>query len=303
MPNKITTEEFIKRSKEIHGEKYLYERSDYKGSGTKIIITCRDHGDFEQVAVSHTKGSGCSECKGVKKLTTESFIKKANTVHQGRYRYSKTDFKNIRTKVVITCKEHGDFEQTPNRHLNGAGCSICGGVAIMSNEDCIDKFKKVHGELYHYDKVNYKGSQVKVIIGCKIHGYFEQAAANHYNGQGCRKCGNLLKGWNRSNFIKRCGKNNNGLGTFYVIRCFNSSESFYKIGITSNSVKRRYDGGFKMPYKYEVIHEILTDPLEAYNLENKIIRELKEYKYQPNIFFEGQTECLSTLEPIQQYLI
>ena len=48
---KLTTEEFIKRAKEIHGDKYDYGLVNYINNDTKIKITCPIHGTFEQNTV------------------------------------------------------------------------------------------------------------------------------------------------------------------------------------------------------------------------------------------------------------
>ena len=61
-----------------------------------------------------------------KKITTEVFINKAILVHGDRYGYSKTIYRKAIEKVIIICKEHGEFLQTPNRHLTGSGCKKCG---------------------------------------------------------------------------------------------------------------------------------------------------------------------------------
>lgn len=53
------------------------------------------------------------------------FIKDATNVHGSKYDYSKVNYINNHTKVIITCRKHGDFEQTPNSHLNGRGCQKC----------------------------------------------------------------------------------------------------------------------------------------------------------------------------------
>ena len=34
-------------------------------------------------------------------------------------------YKKSKTELIITCPLHGDFEQTPNNHLSGRGCSVC----------------------------------------------------------------------------------------------------------------------------------------------------------------------------------
>ena len=79
MPKKLTTEEFIKKAKEIHGNKYDYSLVDYKGAHEKIKIICPTHGVFEQQPNSHLNGRGCSYCSihNPVKKSTEEFIKRS----------------------------------------------------------------------------------------------------------------------------------------------------------------------------------------------------------------------------------
>ena len=63
-----TTEEFIKRAKEVHGDKYDYSKVDYKNDRTKICIIChekdkngKEHGEFFQTPNNHYK-YGCYKC-------------------------------------------------------------------------------------------------------------------------------------------------------------------------------------------------------------------------------------------------
>ena len=59
-------------------------------------------------------------------MTLEEFIEEANKIHgEGTYDYSKVDYKNYKTEVIITCPKHGDFPQTPASHLRGCGCRKC----------------------------------------------------------------------------------------------------------------------------------------------------------------------------------
>lgn len=62
----------------------------------------------------------------LKRLTTEEFKERANIIHNGKYDYSKSEYKNAHTEVCIICPEHGEFYQTPHSHLNGRGCKKCG---------------------------------------------------------------------------------------------------------------------------------------------------------------------------------
>ena len=127
---RITTEEFVNRSKELHGDKYDYSKVEYKTMKTKVCIVCPEHGEFWQLPYVHLRGQGCDKC-GDKSIASKlsmggaKFIEKATKVHGNRYDYSKVEYKNNSTKVCIICKEHGEFWQTPNAHLKGQNCPKC----------------------------------------------------------------------------------------------------------------------------------------------------------------------------------
>ena len=130
-----------------------------------------------------------------KKLTTEQFVEKAKNIHGYKYDYSKTIYIGNGEKVCITCPIHGEFWMTPNAHLNGQGCPMCGRenrIKLISHttEQFIEKAKKVHGDKYDYSKVKYKNYGTKVCIICPEHGVFYQTPLNHLNGQKCPKCAN-----------------------------------------------------------------------------------------------------------------
>jgi hypothetical protein len=122
------------------------------------------------------------------KSTTQEFITKAENIHGDRYDYDKVDYKTARLPVIITCPIHGDFIQRPNDHLSGKGCPKCGRTQKSTTQEFIDKSKKVHGDKYDYDKVDYKNSQSPIVITCPIHGDFSQRPNDHLNGKGCPKC-------------------------------------------------------------------------------------------------------------------
>jgi len=129
--NKQTTEDFIRKAKIIHGNKYTYDKSIYNGSKYKIIITCLLHGDFK-ISPDHFLNNkyGCQQCLFEKtgriyKLNQKDFLKKANEIHGNEYDYSESTYLNSRTKVKIKCKKHGFFYQLANDHLQGSGCTKC----------------------------------------------------------------------------------------------------------------------------------------------------------------------------------
>ena len=83
----------------------------------------------------------------MKKLTTEEFIDKAITVHGDKYDYSLVNYIVSKNKITIICKEHGEFLQRPNDHLNGSGCHKCAGFNL-TREEFIDKAIILHGDKY-----------------------------------------------------------------------------------------------------------------------------------------------------------
>ena len=114
-----------------------------------------------------------------KKLTTEEFIRKAILKHGFLFDYSKSVYLGTKDKICIICLVHGEFWQSPNDHLNGAGCPKCKSDKIVnsnsySQEEIVKKFIEVHGELFDYSKVVYINSWTKVCIICRRHGDFEQ---------------------------------------------------------------------------------------------------------------------------------
>jgi formate dehydrogenase assembly factor FdhD len=190
--NKKTTKEFICEAIKVHGDKYDYSKVEYINNRTKITIICPEHGEIEQVPTNHLRSCGCTLCGTT--LTTKTFIKKAIKIYGDIYNYSKVEYKDSHSKIIIICKKHGEFEQSPNGHLAGAGCTKCGyeklnNIFKLSNKEFIEKAKKVHGDKYDYSKVEYKNGKTKITIICANHGEFKQTPQKHLNdGNGCSKC-------------------------------------------------------------------------------------------------------------------
>lgn len=111
---------------------------------------------------------------------------------------------------------------------------------------------------------------------------------------GCYQCGREKAGWTKHDFIKQCQKNN-GIGTLYILKCFNENETFYKIGITSVSIKQRYPGRKQMPYEYEIVCNMQDNAEVIYDLEHQLHRTYKQQKYKPLIHFDGFTECFTNI--------
>jgi len=127
----IDTEEFIRRAQELHGDRYDYTQTVYRGKAWKVTVKCPEHGLFEQRAADHMRrGYGCPVCAQLVRnekqtLTHDQFIDLSRTVHGDRYDYSKAVYTKSIEPVTIICREHGAFEQLAAVHVRGSGCPRC----------------------------------------------------------------------------------------------------------------------------------------------------------------------------------
>lgn len=186
----------------MHGDKYIYHKTKVVKVKEKTWFECRNGHCFEQRPQNHKNGHGCSECGGSKKMTKEEFIEKANKVHGvGRYDYSEVDYKGSKIDVWIICHEHDEpyrFPQTPNAHLSGEGCLLCGIKSAhekrkLTLKEFIKESNEIHGEgRYDYSKVKYINYNTTVLIICHKHDEsyeFWQSPSDHLDGHGCKLCG------------------------------------------------------------------------------------------------------------------
>ncbi len=127
------TDFFVKESISIHGNKYIYDKTEYKNNHTRVCITCPEHGEFWQIPYVHLSGCGCPKCAG-KFKTKEDFIKDAQKIHGDKYDYSKTVLSKMHEKTIFICRKHGEFLQSPSNHLQGQGCPMCTSNSKLENE-------------------------------------------------------------------------------------------------------------------------------------------------------------------------
>ena len=126
---RLTTEEFIERSKLIHGDKYGYREVVYVNNKTDVLLKCNSCGKkFKIRPRRHLDGYGCQCQLTITRWNRESFIQKATELWGGRYVYDQlTDdaWHGMDVPVPIVCPDHGVFMQTPESHLYGKGCRRC----------------------------------------------------------------------------------------------------------------------------------------------------------------------------------
>jgi hypothetical protein len=195
---RYTNDTFREHAQKIHNDLYDYSKVEYNGYNKKIIIICRIHGEFSQTPATHLHGGGCRKCadiNGAKKKTfsQETFLARAREKHGDKYDYSKSNYIHCEKKIVIICKQHGEFIQVPSSHLQGYGCKLCADENLSKHktytqEVFLKRVMDVHGDSYDYSLAEYNGTNEKIKIICKKHGIFEQTAGAHFVGKGCSMC-------------------------------------------------------------------------------------------------------------------
>ena len=194
---KYTTESFIDAAKKIHNNLYMYDKTDYSDSRTKVCVTDRDFGDFWVTPNNHLRGKGHPErgreraAKASRKrgVSKSAFLARSRLKHNNLYDYSLMDYKNTSKKIKIIDPIYGVFEQTPKKHMTGQGHPMrarqktCD--SLRSNRDeFVKKAKLVHGDFYDYSMVEYKNNKTPVTIIDPEFGEFKQAPSTHLSGSG-----------------------------------------------------------------------------------------------------------------------
>lgn len=291
---KANEDSFIKRSRKLHNDFYGYDNVFYKNFHTKVEITCPVHGPFFQTPANHLSNHGCPGCSvDNRRMTQEEFIDRAIKTHGHFYDYRHAEYSTYHTPVKIVCPEHGAFWQTPAKHLGGFNCSQCAGNARATAEQFTEKAQKVHGNVYGYSKVEYVNRQTKVEIVCSKHGSFWQTPSDHLNGCGCPYCftenldGVYSMGWLESNphlHDDPC--------LVYLLEVYNDSERFLKLGLTKNTVDKRYSHGYDIGhYSYCILDQKETTLKNGILLEEQAKDLFCFFKYYPISKFHGWTEC------------
>ena len=256
---------FINRAFDVHGKRYIYDKSVYVNKRTKVTITCRTHGDFEQLPLGHTKGNHCPKCATLKASRTLS--SKTGTYIGGKGRHSN------RSSFLI-------FSKRADSQWN--------------TEKYIKKATEVHKGIYKY---SLKGPITNVetsefTVTCALHGTFNQQIKRHLKGAKCPQCSALVTGYSRS-FYK--GKK----ASFYIVKLPNN---LYKVGITRNTVKQRYRLEIKENVE-ELYFKTFDDGAVAWDLEKHILRQFSKFKYKGEKVLKhtGITEII-TIDPTEYIL-
>lgn len=120
------TDFFVAKAKKVHGDRYNYSKSLYKGLYKKLIVICKVHGEFQIKPKNHYIGHGCYLCYLEKynyKIDTKPNAKKVYKRNKANRNKEKD---TINRKILIWAKKLKLI------NIFGGVCSCCGEKRIWS---------------------------------------------------------------------------------------------------------------------------------------------------------------------------
>jgi len=286
----------IDKFDKLYGDKYKYDISNYKNNESKLRVTCNIHGDFYKSSISLLKGVGCVKCDG------DEYISKCSLIYGDKYDYSKSIYIDSLTKILVVCKDHGDFYVAPTHHLHqNRGCKKCkfeyfSKKYTHNTEKFINDAIKINGDFYDYSKVNYINNKTKVEIICPKHGSFFQRPHEHKMYYGCAEC-TITRGEKKISIIlKKLGIEYEYQKTF--VECIYTNKLQFDFYLPDHNTCIEFDGiqhfeaveyfggedNFKIRKERDIIKDKYCDNNNIYLLRipyyvNNIENEIKSFLY------------------------
>lgn len=237
----------------------------------------------------------------MKKYEKEEIISKFNEKHNYKYLYSKFEYFGYKSKSIIICKIHGEFFQSPSKHIMGQGCKLCNNK--YSIEEIKEKLYKIHGNNYEFifdDQII--DTRSKIQIKCH-HGINKILIRNLFQGQGCISCKG--KKWTEidlRNKLLEIHKNiiyPNGFLKNKILSVTCNVHGNFDIkkdrhlngqGCPKCSKRKKYDNEFFIACVNEKISNLIYDKCKFTSFKKKVIVTCKkhgDFKSYPSYLLNG----------------
>lgn len=143
---RMSTENFILKSKELWGDRFDYNECEYLGTNCKIKLFDKYNKKWiYQIPKSHLKG------RLVNKNTEEDLFERISYVHEFKYNY-RVDYKNLYSKLEYECPLHGITNTKCYSHLYGGSCVKCDEYRFNSKlSKFLNKLELNFSKQYHFE--------------------------------------------------------------------------------------------------------------------------------------------------------
>ena len=301
---------FLTSTKERFGDRFSYNKVVYKGVDEPVLLSCKTHSEEFLISPYNHLNSisgGCKICannyrKSIRKYTNKTLINKFKDVHGDKYTYDKVQYKGIYDKVSVGCTIHGNFNITPDSHLQGGGCYLCGRISSSEKHkytytELVERIYREGGD-YIVCLDGYENQKSVMKSLCPIHGTFNNKVSSMLLGQGCPSCSSR----NVARSSGYCPKS-----SLYLIDIENGFQSFIKVGCSSDVNKRVRDIKSALSKNYKVHLIRFYDDFEdysAYIVESLVLKFFEHSRGLFPIHFSGHTECLQDvdLEELENFI-
>lgn len=270
MSKKLTTEEWIKKAIEAHGDKYDYTETVYINASTKLSIICPEHGHFKQYPANHLNTKGCYTCGRKTAISKYVLHTKEEILEAAKSCSDRGEFQSKYPKLYMASVNRGLYEE-----------------ACTHMKDSYNKLKtteKFKMELYNLVENDYSVLEDYINRHTKIK-FKHNVCGNVYEVTP----GTFLRG-SRCPTCATYGFNPIKPATLYYLEVQANGITAYKIGITNLSVEKRYSLTELSCIRvlFEISYKVGQ---EAYDIEQSILKEFSEFKYKgPKLLNRGNTE-------------
>lgn len=298
--------DFIERSG--FAERFTIEiDSPYVGTLTKARVICADHGIHETISgdIMRTK-HGCRKC-GQKAIGASVTERMAGIPLESNWKtvevfiaqlklpeFITLDTSNFRAmkhgSVTTVCEHHGENVWTPPSTLKFStyGCRECASEARRKNNTTdwlsfVALARARFGARFEYEDVyGYERLSSHIAIKCSLHGLQKMRASKHLGGQYCAECrmedlkaSGVLVGYVGEALEKDPELRTTPARIYYV-----QIGKLFKIGITWAKDPNSRFRAIRREAKQEitVLETIECTLEEAFNWEQKILKEFSEYR-------------------------
>lgn len=302
----------------------------YTGMNQTVATICSKHGRQKPRRVTSLLSSPhpCVECAADSKkafYTAEDVYRIIHEIFGPKYEVLPFIYRGQNTVLHLICpvEGHGEFSSQWKSMRKSPGCPKCAYQASLENrrkslraasattlqdrfEAWLEAAHETHGDFFEYSKVDFQNYRKSVTIICPIHGEFKQTPYTHLKS-GCRKCADeeLFGLYNERYFEKHPEKGFSGAIVYYL-KFHYRKETWFKVGMTINTIKQRFSVTSKSSVKYEVLGELNTALEDAWRIERDLQRSHGDFfRYRPKLKGSefstrdlrlGPSECFS--EPI-----
>ena len=315
---KLTYEQMKQRvEQEKPTVKVISTKEVYSNTHERITVKCLIHDHVWTPTPNHIfNGEGCILCGHV----STGNASRAN-YHETKHKVEEKgllklltpqeEFEKISARVKVQCTvcDHVWNPYAYSLTNKGRGCPECAKLeTARKNTRTYEDVKNLmnnKGFTLLTPKEEYTNTEMKVTLQCIEHGHiWSPKVCSIVSGSGCPDCAKLNHPGTYT--IGNAEKNKKLWLTqptnVYILKCWDSTEEFYKIGITKYTTNTRFSGAYALPYDKEQLYYIKLNKYIATYLEKTLHEHFNPYRIIPNKYFPGYTECFAKLPNIEQIL-